>query len=529
MSDWNGADVYIIGIIERQINWRLSTLLERLGVAQRVLHIFVILIALLIVSSTAWSQLLNENCVISILNRVTQVNPDGTWVIPNVPTNFGQVRARATCVKDGVTFSGQSDFFTIPPNGSVDVPDILIGMAVVPIPVSLTISAPTTTLPSVGATTQLAVVAVFSDDSTKEVTTDPSTSYITTNSAIATVSNTGLVTAVSSGTVIITVLQEAVSGFTQVKVVLSNVDSDGDGIPDDVELTNGLNPNNPVDGFEDLDGHGLTNKQELVDFGTNFRVADTDGDGANDGDEIEAATDPNNPGDSPGQELVSIEVKPSNFVITFNTILPEASRQLTVIGHLNNGNTVDLTSAPGTNYNSSDPTVCQIFADQPGEVFAGNDGTCTITVTNKGLSAQAFGTVNTFSPTALASVTMPGFANNVDVSGNFAYVAAGSAGLQVVDVSDRKSPKTVGSEDTPGNANDVKVVGNTAFVADGPAGLQIINITNPLSPAIIGSVDTPDDAWDVVVNGNLAYVADGSAGSRWLILVIQIRPVLSAL
>ena len=55
---------------------------------------------------------LNENCVVSVLNRNVSVNPDGTWVLPNIPANFGQVRARATCVQNGVTQSGQSNFFS---------------------------------------------------------------------------------------------------------------------------------------------------------------------------------------------------------------------------------------------------------------------------------------------------------------------------------------------------------------------------------------------------------------------------------
>ena len=88
---------------------------------------------------------LNENCTVGILNRTAQVKPDGSWVLPNVPANIGQVRARATCVQDGVTVSGQSDFFTIPVNGSVDVPEIQLGV-VDPIPETLTISAPATTL-----------------------------------------------------------------------------------------------------------------------------------------------------------------------------------------------------------------------------------------------------------------------------------------------------------------------------------------------------------------------------------------------
>ena len=64
---------------------------------------------------------LNENCVVSVLNRTVQVKPDGTWVLPNVPANFSQMWARATCVENGVTRSGQSDFFSVPANGAVNL------------------------------------------------------------------------------------------------------------------------------------------------------------------------------------------------------------------------------------------------------------------------------------------------------------------------------------------------------------------------------------------------------------------------
>ncbi|MGD0014198.1 MAG: hypothetical protein ABSD56_07220 [Bryobacteraceae bacterium] len=37
---------------------------------------------------------LNQNCTVSILNRNMQVGEDGSWVLPNVPANFGPVRAR---------------------------------------------------------------------------------------------------------------------------------------------------------------------------------------------------------------------------------------------------------------------------------------------------------------------------------------------------------------------------------------------------------------------------------------------------
>src|SRR3954471_8421347 len=67
-------------------------------------------------------ELLDENCVISVLNRTARAKADGTWIIPTVPANFGAVRARATCVRNGSTSFGQSDFFTLLKNQSVTLP-----------------------------------------------------------------------------------------------------------------------------------------------------------------------------------------------------------------------------------------------------------------------------------------------------------------------------------------------------------------------------------------------------------------------
>jgi hypothetical protein len=63
---------------------------------------------------------LNQNCTVSVLNRTVSVNPDGSWVLPNIPANFGQVKARATCIQNGQTIFGESIFFTVPPNGAVN-------------------------------------------------------------------------------------------------------------------------------------------------------------------------------------------------------------------------------------------------------------------------------------------------------------------------------------------------------------------------------------------------------------------------
>jgi len=67
----------------------------------------------------------------------------------------------------------------------------------------------------------------------------------------------------------------------------------------------------------------------------------------------------------------------------------------------------------------------------------------------------------------------------VFVSGSLAYVADGTSGLKIVDISDPSSPQLRGSYDTPGNALDVWISGMLACVADGYSGLQLIDVTNP--------------------------------------------------
>ncbi len=479
---------------------------------------------------------LDENCTVSVLNRTVRVNHDGTWVLPNIPANFGQVKARATCVRDGVTTSGESDFFIIPANGSVNIPPIVLGAAS-KVPTSLTIMLATLSFTAAGQTTQIVVTARYPDNSTKDVSATASgTNYTTSNAAIASVSADGVVTAVASGTVVIQASNDGASGIITANVTVAGKDSDGDGIPDEDEIKLGLDPHNPVDAQEDLDRDDLTNLQEFK-LGTDIRKRDTDGDGLSDGEEVnqrhtnplladtdgdgipdgveaQTGSDPLNPNSfNLAKALSSVEVTPNRFALVVNTIIGEASQQLTVTGHLVDGKTtINLTSTGrGTNYGSSNISVAN-FGGTDGRVFAGADGSTTITVANSGFTATAQVTVSSFAPAAFSFVSIPGFANNVDVSGDFAYVAAGSAGLQVVDVTDRRAPHIVGSLDTPGNANDVKVVGNRAYVADGAAGLRVIDVSNPSAPVLLGALDTPGEANDVVVVGNRAYIADGAAG-----------------
>ncbi|HYM61375.1 MAG TPA: carboxypeptidase regulatory-like domain-containing protein [Thermoanaerobaculia bacterium] len=453
---------------------------------------------------------LDEHCTVSILNRTAQVRADGTWVVENVPTNLGSVRARATCVGGGMTFVGQSDLFDVPANGIAQ--DVTITFDTKPTPGRLALTAPRATMATAGETLQLTATLTFPDSTTTDATAAGNgTSYTTSNPAIATVSPDGLVTAAGSGQVLISALNEGALGLLRISVATA-LDTDGDGMPDDWEIANGFNPNDPSDAAQDADGDGLTNLQEYL-LGTNPRKADTDGDGIRDGLEVQTGSDPLDPNSyNLRGALRSVVVTPAVVTLKGNPLFGDVSQQLTVIGNLLDGTTIDLTSrSRGTNYASSDLRVCN-FSTTDGLLFAGSTGTCTVTVAIAGFSTLIPVAVESFSPEGLSAILIPGYANNVKVAGNYAYVAAGSAGIQVVDVSNPRAPHIAGSYATLGNAEDLRIVGKRLYVADGVAGLNVVSIDDPVHPAFLGTVDTPGEAQDVWVEGDRAYIADGAGG-----------------
>jgi hypothetical protein len=92
----------------------------------------------------------------------------------------------------------------------------------------------------------------------------------------------------------------------------------------------------------------------------------------------------------------------------------------------------------------------------------------------------------------------PGTAVNLTVAGQIAFLADGTAGLHLIDVSEPNAPALRGTVDTPGWAYHVAVKENHAFVADGWIGIQVVDITVPDSPEIIGGWNLPDGAGSAV-------------------------------
>ncbi|MDY7093754.1 MAG: Ig-like domain-containing protein [Acidobacteriota bacterium] len=482
---------------------------------------------------------LDETCVVSALNRSARVQADGSWVLPNIPTNVGRVRIRATCVDGGVTRAGQSDFITVPTDGVLRVADIVFD-APEPVPAELELSAPTTLLTAVGASAQLTATVTFPDSSTADVTAAAAgTAYTTSNAAVATVDDDGLVTALTSGNVLISATHEGTLALLMIQALVS-ADSDGDGLPDDYEIANGLDPSNPADALGDPDRDGLTvideflagldpfdpdsdddgllDGEEVNDTGTDPLRFDTDGDGVSDGLEVQVGSDPLDPlsVDLTGLVTDLAVTPPGDFTLVFDTAVGEASRQLVVTATLVDGRSLDVTDELyGTTYDSSDLLVINFGLDD-GRVFAGQDGIATVTVANDSMEVTRGITVETFEPVALSFLRLPGFANALTLGppgDSHVYVAAGQAGLVVVNVSDPSAPFIVDTMGLPAPAYGIAVSAGRAYLAASNR-LIIVDITNPAAPAVLGIAPVFGTATDVTVKDGIAYVAAGIRGLR---------------
>ncbi|MDB4785229.1 DUF5011 domain-containing protein [Akkermansiaceae bacterium] len=115
------------------------------------------------------------------------------------------------------------------------------------------------------------------------------------------------------------------------------------------------------------------------------------------------------------------------------------------------------------------------------------------------------------SPTLAGNYNPSWDIGDVAISGGYAYLANQSGGVRVVNIADPSNPTEVAQYDTEGSARGIDVSGDYAYVADG-SGLVILDVSNPSAPVLVGTSNTSDFAYRVDVEGGHAYVADRAGG-----------------
>jgi len=116
----------------------------------------------------------------------------------------------------------------------------------------------------------------------------------------------------------------------------------------------------------------------------------------------------------------------------------------------------------------------------------------------------------------------PDWIYNLDVAGDYAYIAGNGGGLEIVDVSDPTNPVRVGTCGVGTFVYSVAVWGRYAYLGladwfgEYYQGLAVIDVSNPVQPTQVGRYDTSDTGAGVCLWGNYAYLAAYTNGLRVL-------------
>jgi hypothetical protein len=130
-------------------------------------------------------------------------------------------------------------------------------------------------------------------------------------------------------------------------------------------------------------------------------------------------------------------------------------------------------------------------------------------------------------PTPVASMDTLAYCESVIISGQYAYIAA-AARSHIVDITDPAAPVYVGRINAYGGYHQyMNVRSGYAYVCNYDAGLAVVNVTNPASPVNVVNLPTMPRIGCIVFDGNYAYAAVGDSGLKIFDVVNPANPVFA--
>jgi hypothetical protein len=112
----------------------------------------------------------------------------------------------------------------------------------------------------------------------------------------------------------------------------------------------------------------------------------------------------------------------------------------------------------------------------------------------------------------VGTCALEGFANGIAVNGGRAYVTCGTNGLAVVNVGDATNPAVLSVCALDGVSRGVCGASNFVFVASGEAGVHVVGVGEGGVASLVATFDTEGTASGVALAGSSLYVADGTGG-----------------
>lgn len=105
----------------------------------------------------------------------------------------------------------------------------------------------------------------------------------------------------------------------------------------------------------------------------------------------------------------------------------------------------------------------------------------------------------------------PGSARNVATRDSLAYIADGRFGLQIIAYDNPDSLEWLSGVEVPGYANDIAVSGQYVCLATGDGGSVLLDVSTPTAPAVVSQYTSPYTN-AVTASGDVFLVADRDAG-----------------
>jgi len=95
------------------------------------------------------------------------------------------------------------------------------------------------------------------------------------------------------------------------------------------------------------------------------------------------------------------------------------------------------------------------------------------------------------------------------------YVAYGTSGLRIIDVSNPSNPTLLGTANLGGDSRDVVAMGNYAYVAARDSGVYVVDVSNPANPVKVKTIKTAR-ARGISISDTKLYVAASDSGMGYI-------------